>query len=89
MNMKAWIIKKLGGVTKEEQERLRKRYEVWAIEYLTGKNGEVTPDFAHYFPFDGDDICVIRSRISISNARITGLKIAPWCREVSTSGLRT
>ena len=87
MNIKSWIINKLGGITKEQQEVTRVIYEKWAIKYLTGKNGEVTPDCAHYFPFDGDDIVVVRSRISVTNARITGLKIAPWCKEVVAQGL--
>lgn len=89
MDIKNWVIKKLGGITNDQQEAIRAGYEAWAVEHLTGKNGEVTPDCAHYFPFDGDDIVVIRSRISITNARITGLKVAPWCKEVVTQWLST
>ena len=88
MKVKNWIIKKLGGLTVEQHEEARSGYEKWAVENLTGKNGEVTPDCAHYFPFEDDDIVVIRSRISISNEKIKGLKIAPWCKYVATSGLR-
>ncbi len=89
MKFKAWVIKKLGGVTVDFHEDARANYENWAVEHLTGKNGEVTPDCAHYFPFEDDHIVVIRSRISISNAKIKGLKVAPWCRQVVATGLRT
>lgn len=78
-----WIIKKLGGTTADEQAS----YEKWAVENLTGKNGEVTPDCLLYIPFDGDDIVVIRSRITICNGIIKGLKVAPWCKDVVASGL--
>ena len=82
-----WLIRKLGGIPKEEHEELRLIYEKWAMKHLTGKNGEVTPDCAHYFPFDGDDICILRSRVTITNSHITGIKIAPWCQQVVMSGL--
>ena len=85
--IKDWFIIKLGGITKDQQEVIRVSYEKWAVDYLTGKNGEVTPNFAHYIPYPGDDIVIIRSRISITNARITAIKIAPWCNQVVTSGL--
>lgn len=80
-------IKLLGGFSAEDMEHERKKHEEWAIEYLTGKNGETVPDCLFYIPFDGDDIIVLRSRIKISNARIAGLKVAPWCRNVESSGL--
>ena len=88
MKIKSWIIKKLGGVTEESHEKARSDYEKWAIENLTGKNGEVTPDCAHYFSFEDENITVIKSGISISNAKIKSLNVAPWCRQVVTSGLR-
>lgn len=83
------IIKACGGYTSEEVEEKRSLYEKWSMEYLQGKNGEVVPDCSFYFPFEDDDIMVLRSRINISNAKIKGLKVAPWCRDVVTSGLRT
>lgn len=82
------IINALGGSTADEVEENRAKYESWAMEYLQGKNGEVIPDCSFYFPFDDDDILVLRSRVNISNAKIKGLKVAPWCREIVTSGLR-
>jgi len=82
VKLRNWLIKKLGGVTRDEQEEKRASHERWAIEHLTGKNGEVTPDCAHYFPFPEDDICIIRSRMSVTNQKIKGLKIAPWCKGV-------
>ena len=88
MKIKSWIIKKLGGVTEESHERARSDYEKWAIENLTGKNGEVTPGCAHHFPREDEDITIIRSRIGISSGKIKRLKVAPWCRRVVTSGLR-
>ena len=88
MNLKNWIIKKLDGITKDENEECRQQYEKWAVKYLTGKNGEVTPDVEYYHPFENDDICVIRSRIHIGNAKITGLKVAPWCKKVVATELR-
>lgn len=84
-----WAIKRLGGITQDEHEAECLKHERWAMEYLTGKSGEVVPDCSFYFPYEGDDILVMRSKINISNARITGLKVAPWCREVVTSGLST
>ena len=78
MNVRNWIIKKLGGVTENE----RRGYEEWVVEHLTGKNGEVTPDFLMYVPFEGDEIVVIRSNISIRNGVLKSLAIAPWCRDI-------
>jgi hypothetical protein len=85
--MKDKLIKWLGGVTKQQQEDTRALYERWAVDNLTGKNGEVTPDYLIYSPFYGDDIVIIRSRITILGCVIKGLKVAPWCKEVSASGL--
>ena len=82
---KKWLIHKLGGYTASEVERMRDKHEEWAIEHLTGKNGEVVPDCSHYFPFEGDDILILRSDISISNAKLTGLKVAPWTKHVTAS----
>ena len=79
---------RLGGVTKAQQEEVRAKYEQWAFEYLCGKENEVVPDGSHYFPFEDDKILVLRSRISISNAKIKSLKVAPWCRDVVCTGLR-
>lgn len=87
MKFTGWIIKKLGGITKADQEELRKNYEAWAVKHLTGKNGEITPDSYMYNPYDGDDIVIIRSQISIMNGKVKGVKIAPWCKEVSCIGL--
>ena len=84
-----FIINKLGGMTKKRQEEIRSQYESWAIEHLTGKKGEVTPNVTFYRPFDDDEIIVIRSRIKIMNGMIKSLKVAPWCREVKTENLRT
>lgn len=83
------MITTLGGHTPDEVEAQRVKYESWAVEHLQGKGNEVIPDCSFYFPFDGDDILVLRSRVNISGAKIKGLKIAPWCREIVTSGLRT
>lgn len=87
MKIISWIIIKLGGITVEQQEETRILYERWAVKHLVGKNGEVTPNVSHYFPFDDDDIVIIRSRISVTNGKIKGLKIAPWCKDVCASGL--
>jgi len=81
MNIRNWIIKKLGGITEDE----RLNYEEWAVEHLTGKNGEVTPDCLMYIPFKGDEIVVTRSNISIRNGVLKSLNIAPWCRDVDVS----
>ena len=86
--MKDFFIRLLGGITKEHHEKFRSGCESWAVENLTGKNGEVTPDCLLYIPYHNDDICVIRSRITICDGVIKDLKIAPWCREVICSGLR-
>lgn len=85
--IKNWIIEKLGRITSEEFEKNRSDYEKWAIENLAGKNGEITPDCYFYKPFDGDNIIVIRSNISIMNGRISGLKVAPWCKNVICQNL--
>ncbi len=85
--IKDWIINKLGGVTKEQHESKRIQYEKWAVENLTGKKGEVTPDCFIYVPFDGDDIVVIRSKIEICNGTIKALNIAPWCKDVITANV--
>jgi len=88
MKFKAWLIKALGGITLDDHEKARARYESWAVENLTGKLGEITPDCAYYFPFEDADILVIRSRICISNAKIKSLKVAPWCKQVVCHRLR-
>ncbi len=85
MKIKNWIIKKLGGFTEEERDS----YEKWAVKYLTGINGEVTPNYSYYIPFENDDICVIKSRITVSNGIIKGIKVAPWCKEVVITSLIT
>ena len=87
--MRNKLIKWLGGVTKKEHEDDRSKYEKWAVDNLTGKNGEVTPNCLIYSPFYGDDIVIIRSRINILACVIKGLKVAPWCKEVVLSGLQT
>lgn len=89
MKLNDWIIKMLGGITKADHEAERLKHELWAIKYLTGKNGEVTPDVCYYHPFDGDDIVIVRSRISVTNGVVKGVKIAPWCSQVVLSGLVT
>lgn len=71
-----------------DHETVRINYESWAVENLTGKNGEVTPDVRFYLPNYNEDIVVIRSNIRICNGDIKGLIIAPWCRNVSSTGLR-
>jgi hypothetical protein len=86
-NVVGQIIKAFGGVTPDEVECTRQLYEAWAIQYLTGKNGEVTPNVSHYKPFDNDNIIVIRSQITIHSGMITGLEIAPWCRQVYVTGI--
>ena len=83
------LIRAIGGITPEELEEKRAAYERFAMEHLVGKNGEVVPDCSFYFPFEDDDILILRSRINISNAKIKGIKIAPWCQQVVTKGLRT
>ena len=87
MNIKNWFIKKLGGITKCEQEDTRVNYEKWAVDHLVGKNGEVIPDCWIYNPFDGDDILVLRSKVKILDGRVTAVNIAPWCKYVSATGL--
>ena len=87
--MKDWVIKMLGGITKEDHETERLKHERWAIENLTGKNGEVTPDCMVYLPFDGDDIVITRSQIRVANARVARIKIAPWCRHVMIEAITT
>ena len=89
MRLKNWIINKLGGITREQQESKRLQHEKWAVKYLTGKNGEVTPDCYIYNPFDGDDIVVIRSKIEILNGLVKGVKIAPWCNDVRLQQIGT
>lgn len=89
MIIKNWIINILGGVTKDSQEKTRLSYEEWAVQNLTGKNGEITPDHLDYAPLYDDDICIIRSRIIISNGKIKSLKVAPWCRDVIASSLHS
>lgn len=85
--MRNKLIKWLGGITKKEHEAIRSMYEKWAVENLIGKHSEVTPDSFIYTPLYGDDIIIIRSRITILGGVIKGLKIAPWCKEVVSSGL--
>ena len=80
--IRGWLISKLGGVTIEQQEETRSNYESWAVENLTGKNGEIVTDCRFYFPYYEDSIVVIRSRIEICNGKIKDLKVAPWCRDV-------
>lgn len=82
MDLRKWIINKLGGITKEQKEETRITYEKWAVKHLTGKNKEVTPDCLLYLPFDGDDIVIISSRTTITGGRVKGIKIAPWCKDV-------
>lgn len=84
--MKDWLIKILGGVTKDEQEILRAHYEKWSMKHLKGKNGEVIPDCSFYALFDGDDILILRSRISVMNGLVKNVRIAPWCKDVIVSG---
>ena len=81
MNVRNWIIKKLGGITEDE----RRNYEEWAVEHLTGKNGKVNPDVMMYIPYEGDEIVVTRSNISIRNGVMISLDVAPWCRDVDIS----
>ncbi len=87
MKFKNWIIKRLGGISASEHERIRAQYEAFAVKHLTGKNGEVTPDYYFYKPFYGDDILVIRSRIEIMSGVVKQVVVAPWCKEVVMSGL--
>lgn len=87
MGIKAWVINRLGGVTKDQQETTRSMYEKWAVKHLTGKMGEIAPDCLLYLPFYGDDIIVLRSNIEVSNGVVKGVKIAPWCKNVSIKGV--
>ena len=68
-------------------EKKRSCYENWAVEHLTGINGEVTPDCSFYMPFHGDDIIIIKSKVTVCAGIIKGLKIAPWCNGVLTDGI--
>ena len=88
--MKDWIIKFLGGVTSKEHEFNQSEHKlkleqcgIWAIKYLTGKNGETTPDCVLYNPYDEDDIIVITSNMTIMPGNIKRIRIAPWCKCVS------
>ena len=89
--IKQWVIRKLGGVTiRDHQDAIeaqRKNHEEWAVKNLSGKNGEVTPDFSIYIPHYGDDIVIVRSKIEIASGSIKGLNVAPWCKSVIASGL--
>lgn len=87
MNIKKYIINTLGGIESHEVEKERKKYEVWAIKYLTGKNKEITPDCFVYIPFDMDDICIIRSDTRVCDGLVKGIKIAPWCKNVVVEGV--
>lgn len=85
--MKQWIINFFGGFSEREVNELMQKCEEFAVENLQPKNGAISPDATFYIPFDGDDICVIRSRITIMNGRVSGLRFAPWCRNVVAQGI--
>jgi hypothetical protein len=87
MNIKRWIIGMLGGITSEHQEKVRESYEAWAVKYLTGKNGDTTPNCSFYLPIYGDNITIIRSGVTINGGSVKGLKVAPWCKNVVVSGV--
>lgn len=89
MNLKNWIIKLFGGITKDDFEILRKSYEDWVINHMVGKNGEVVPDCCFYSPYRGDDILVIRSDMRIMSGAVTGIKVAPWVKGFSAGSIST
>ena len=88
INMLDLIIRLLGGITKTDAELKREEFEKWATENLTGINDEVTPNVSYYSPFEGDDICVIRSNITIMNGLVKGINVAPWCKNVNIQNCR-
>jgi hypothetical protein len=83
MMMRNWLIKLLGGFTKDDTDRLMQNCEDFAREYLTPLGGKIAPDASFYNPFDGDDLCIMRSQITIMGGRVAGMVFAPWCRMCS------
>lgn len=80
--LKAWIIKVLGGITIENHNKFKDGCGEWAIEHLINKDKFVTPDCSIYAPFNGDNICIIRSGIMVCNIEVCSIIVAPWCRNV-------
>lgn len=83
MNIKNYLIKLLGGITKEEYLEFRKECEQFAKDFLTGNQG-VTLCESGTLDFIESNQCfiVIGSNIRINRSEIGGIAFAPWVHDV-------
>jgi hypothetical protein len=88
MNIKKWVLNKLGLVTIKEVDQLKRNCEKWAVENLVANKKGVTVNTPFYFPFHGDDVVIIRNTTAVLGGTVSSVKIAPWCQQVSVQGVR-
>lgn len=86
--MKNWIINFLGGHTEAQMNEFKDKCASFAQENLCGKNGEISPDVSFYFPYDHDNIIILRSSMIVMDGLIDSLVFAPWCRNVKAKLLK-
>ena|SRR5690554_2975910 len=90
MNIKNYLIKKLGGITKEEDSQFRKACEIFARNNLIGRYGITCFGGGIIDGMDfHDPLVIVAGPVAVYNSDIHGLAVAPWAiTDVEVSSCR-
>lgn len=88
MRIRNWIIKKLGGLTKQEVSDILDECELFACNYLKNRSGLTC--YGHGLMQRGDlrrPLVVVGSYADFSETRMQSMHVAPWVRHTYQNNL--